>query len=60
MQGSGGNVKKTFIDALKLTKPKKTKKRSKRSMPKMKSDIEYSSIFNIKDNTTSGGNSTNP
>ena len=41
--------------------PKAAKKRAKRSMPKMKSDIEYSSIFNTKDNTTtsssSGGNS---
>ena len=55
--GSGSQSTKEKFETQLFTNSnsKKTKKRSKRSMPKMKSDIEYSSIFNTKNSSSNGG-----
>ena len=59
--GSENNksTKQKFREALKLTDNSKTKAK-KAKMNTKKSDIEYSAIFNTKDDTSSGDSKSNP
>ena len=55
---SDQSTKQKFREALKLTKTKKMKKAVTKAATQMKKEeIDYSTVLNTKDNTTSGGKS---